>query len=140
MLTGEPLLIVSPSPPQCSDAVIGLVSLLSFLFCFVFYYLFLFVFYILLYFYYLFDTTQISPLRYCGDYRPYFTIHDSDFRAYTQPNEGNPLPSLHLLIYPSVSHFPSSPASLVTLSFYVMIFFLLFSYSSSPTYYFAHPF
>jgi hypothetical protein len=30
VLTGEPLLIVSPSPPQCSDAVIGLVSLVSY--------------------------------------------------------------------------------------------------------------
>lgn len=50
VLIGEPLLVMSPSPPQCSDAVLGLVSL-------------------------------ISPLRYCGDYRPYFTIHDSDFKV-----------------------------------------------------------
>ncbi|EGC32555.1 hypothetical protein DICPUDRAFT_155470 [Dictyostelium purpureum] len=26
----------------------------------------------------------ISPLLYCGDYRPYFTIHDTDFHKYTQ--------------------------------------------------------
>ncbi|EAL67219.1 hypothetical protein DDB_G0280481 [Dictyostelium discoideum AX4] len=25
----------------------------------------------------------ISPLHYCGDYRPYFTIHDTDFHKYT---------------------------------------------------------
>eukprot|EP01133_Synstelium_polycarpum_P007845 gene7845-9206_t len=25
----------------------------------------------------------ISPLTYCGDYRPYFTIHDPDFHKYT---------------------------------------------------------
>ena len=25
----------------------------------------------------------ISPLKYCSDYRPYFTIHDSEFKEYT---------------------------------------------------------
>lgn len=25
----------------------------------------------------------ISPLRYCSDFRPYFTIHDSEFKEYT---------------------------------------------------------
>ena len=25
----------------------------------------------------------IQPLKYCGDYRPYFTIHDSEYKAYT---------------------------------------------------------
>lgn len=81
VLTGEPLLIVSPSPPQCSDAVIGLVSL-------------------------------ISPLRYCGDYRPYFTIHDSDFRTYTQPPpENGKIPSLLLgvtnpFFFKALSHWP----------------------------------
>lgn len=81
VLTGEPLLIVSPSPPQCSDAVIGLVSL-------------------------------ISPLRYCGDYRPYFTIHDSDFKTYTQsPSDTAKLPSLILgvtnpFFFKALSHWP----------------------------------
>lgn len=81
VLTGEPLLIVSPSPPQCSDAVIGLVSL-------------------------------ISPLRYCGDYRPYFTIHDSDFKSYTTPFPDNgKLPSLILgvtnpFFFKALSHWP----------------------------------
>uniref|UniRef100_A0A9J7X769 DENN/MADD domain containing 6B n=1 Tax=Cyprinus carpio carpio TaxID=630221 RepID=A0A9J7X769_CYPCA len=27
--------------------------------------------------------SAIAPLRYCGDYRPYFTIHDSEFKEYT---------------------------------------------------------
>uniref|UniRef100_H2YY45 UDENN domain-containing protein n=1 Tax=Ciona savignyi TaxID=51511 RepID=H2YY45_CIOSA len=27
--------------------------------------------------------SSISPLRYCSDYRPYFTIHDSEFKEYT---------------------------------------------------------
>jgi len=81
VLTGEPLLIVSPSPPQCSDAVIGMVSL-------------------------------ISPLRYCGDYRPYFTIHDSDFKTYTQPPpENGKMPSLLLgvtnpFFFKALSHWP----------------------------------
>lgn len=25
----------------------------------------------------------IAPLRYCSDFRPYFTIHDSEFKEYT---------------------------------------------------------
>ena len=25
----------------------------------------------------------IQPLKYCGDYRPYFTIHDSEYKSYT---------------------------------------------------------
>jgi hypothetical protein len=65
VLTGEPILLVSPTPSQCSDAVIALVSL-------------------------------ISPLRYCGDYRPYFTIHDSDFKNFTQPSSPDTIPSLIL--------------------------------------------
>lgn len=81
VLTGEPILLVSPSPTQCSDAVIGLVSL-------------------------------ISPLRYCGDYRPYFTIHDSDFRTYTHvPSGQETIPSLILgatnpFFFKALSHFP----------------------------------
>ncbi|XP_049805952.1 protein DENND6B [Schistocerca nitens] len=27
--------------------------------------------------------SMIAPLTYCGDYRPYFTIHDSEFKEYT---------------------------------------------------------
>lgn len=26
---------------------------------------------------------MIAPLKYCTDYRPYFTIHDSEFKEYT---------------------------------------------------------
>ncbi|XP_066258948.1 protein DENND6B [Euwallacea similis] len=29
-------------------------------------------------------TRLISPLQFCGDYRPYFTIHDSEFKQYKQ--------------------------------------------------------
>jgi len=60
VLVGEPLLVMSPSPAQCSDAVLGLVSL-------------------------------ISPLPYSGDYRPYFTIHDSDFKEYTNSSTSRSL-------------------------------------------------
>jgi hypothetical protein len=35
-------------------------------------------------------------LRYCGDYRPYFTIHDSDFKNFTQPSAPDSIPSLIL--------------------------------------------
>ncbi|KAK9890143.1 hypothetical protein WA026_008949 [Henosepilachna vigintioctopunctata] len=28
-------------------------------------------------------TRIIAPLQYCGDYRPYFTIHDSEFKQFT---------------------------------------------------------
>ncbi|XP_015599764.1 protein DENND6A isoform X2 [Cephus cinctus] len=28
-------------------------------------------------------TTMIIPLKYCADHRPYFTIHDSEFKEYT---------------------------------------------------------
>lgn len=26
---------------------------------------------------------MIAPLKYCADHRPYFTIHDSEFKEYT---------------------------------------------------------
>lgn len=52
ILSGESLLVVSPSPEISSDAVYGLVSL-------------------------------ISPIEYCGDFRPYFTIHDPDFKHFS---------------------------------------------------------
>lgn len=32
----------------------------------------------------------ISPLKYCGDYRPYFTIHDSEFKQFTSKAQGPP--------------------------------------------------
>lgn len=37
---------------------------------------------------------MIFPLRYCADYRPYFTIHDSDFKEYTM--KSNPPPPVIL--------------------------------------------
>ena len=55
ILVGEPLLVIGASAPSVSDAVYGLVSL-------------------------------ISPLEFGGDFRPYFTIHDTDFRRYTSAN------------------------------------------------------
>lgn len=48
-LCGDPLLVVAPSPKECSGAVAALISL-------------------------------ISPLPYAADFRPYYTIHDSDFK------------------------------------------------------------
>ncbi|KAJ8923572.1 hypothetical protein NQ315_010151 [Exocentrus adspersus] len=35
-------------------------------------------------------TRLISPLQYCGDYRPYFTIHDSEFKQFTSKVHGPP--------------------------------------------------
>ncbi|CAH0561898.1 unnamed protein product [Brassicogethes aeneus] len=35
-------------------------------------------------------TRIINPLQYCGDYRPYFTIHDSEFKQFTSKMQGPP--------------------------------------------------
>ncbi|KAF7287008.1 protein DENND6A isoform X2 [Rhynchophorus ferrugineus] len=35
-------------------------------------------------------TRLVAPLQYCGDYRPYFTIHDSEFKQYTSKVHGAP--------------------------------------------------
>ncbi|XP_032077933.1 protein DENND6B isoform X3 [Thamnophis elegans] len=32
----------------------------------------------------------LAPLKYCCDFRPYFTIHDSEFREYTTRRQGPP--------------------------------------------------
>lgn len=32
----------------------------------------------------------IAPLKYCADYRPYFTIHDSEFKQFTSKVHGPP--------------------------------------------------
>uniref|UniRef100_A0A8C5B0U7 DENN/MADD domain containing 6Aa n=1 Tax=Gadus morhua TaxID=8049 RepID=A0A8C5B0U7_GADMO len=32
----------------------------------------------------------LSPLRYCSDFRPYFTIHDSEFKEYTTRTQAPP--------------------------------------------------
>uniref|UniRef100_A0A673M822 Protein DENND6B-like n=1 Tax=Sinocyclocheilus rhinocerous TaxID=307959 RepID=A0A673M822_9TELE len=34
--------------------------------------------------------STIAPLHYCGDYRPYFTIHDSEFKEYTTRTQAPP--------------------------------------------------
>lgn len=52
MLTGQPILVLSPSPGLSSDAVLALASL-------------------------------VSPLEFKGDFRPFFTIHDSDFKTFS---------------------------------------------------------
>lgn len=33
----------------------------------------------------------ISPIEYIGDYRPYFTIYDKDFKTITEEMESNNL-------------------------------------------------
>ncbi|XP_059510523.1 protein DENND6B isoform X3 [Stegostoma tigrinum] len=35
-------------------------------------------------------TSCIEPLRYCCDYRPYFTIHDAEFKEYTTRTQAPP--------------------------------------------------
>lgn len=32
----------------------------------------------------------IAPLKYCADYRPYFTIHDNEFKEFTSKARGPP--------------------------------------------------
>jgi len=34
--------------------------------------------------------TMIMPLIYCGEHRPYFTIHDAEFKEYTKPTQPPP--------------------------------------------------
>ncbi|KAK9853379.1 hypothetical protein WJX84_012047 [Apatococcus fuscideae] len=62
----EPLLVIAPSPGECSAAVAALTAL-------------------------------ITPLPYSCDFRPYFSIHDSEFQAMAEsqlPEEENDLPTL----------------------------------------------
>ncbi|XP_072027422.1 protein DENND6A-like isoform X2 [Amphiura filiformis] len=59
ILTGEPLVVMAPSPSICSDTVHALVNM-------------------------------INPLRFMPDYRPYFTIHDSEFKEYTTRTQAPP--------------------------------------------------
>jgi hypothetical protein len=33
---------------------------------------------------------MIAPLKYCTDHRPYFTIHDSEFKEYTTDSPAPP--------------------------------------------------
>ncbi|XP_066285572.1 protein DENND6A-like isoform X2 [Branchiostoma lanceolatum] len=35
-------------------------------------------------------TSMISPLNFCSDFRPYFTIHDSEFKEYTTKTQAPP--------------------------------------------------
>lgn len=35
---------------------------------------------------------MISPLKYCADHRPYFTVHDSEFKQFTSKGLGPPPP------------------------------------------------
>uniref|UniRef100_A0AC35TZF9 UDENN domain-containing protein n=1 Tax=Rhabditophanes sp. KR3021 TaxID=114890 RepID=A0AC35TZF9_9BILA len=77
VLTGEPLIVMAPSPAICAPLVESLVSL-------------------------------IWPLRYGSDYRPFFTIHDPDFRSFTCPEK---IPSVILgvtnpFFNKSLRHFP----------------------------------
>ena len=41
-------------------------------------------------------TTLIYPLNYAADYRPFYTIHDSDFKNITAPSDSAsaPLPNI----------------------------------------------
>lgn len=65
VLVGEPILIIAPTPPQCCEAVAGLVSL-------------------------------IAPLLCSTDFRPYFTIHDSEFANLNSLQDGGTFPPMIL--------------------------------------------
>uniref|UniRef100_UPI00398F2004 protein DENND6B isoform X5 n=1 Tax=Pristiophorus japonicus TaxID=55135 RepID=UPI00398F2004 len=60
MLLGEPVIVMATSPTVSSDTVLALTS------------------------------SCITPLRYCCDYRPYFTIHDTEFKEYTTRTQAPP--------------------------------------------------
>lgn len=64
----------------------------------------------------------ISPLRYCSDFRPYFTIHDSEFKEYTTRTQA---PWVHFYFIPSRTitfpHFHSFTQSFA-LSFILFFF------------------
>nr|XP_046235664.1 protein DENND6B isoform X1 [Scatophagus argus] len=64
MLLGEPLVIMAPSPTVSSETVLALIRV--------------------------FSLSSISPLKFCCDFRPYFTIHDSEFREYTTRTQAPP--------------------------------------------------
>eukprot|EP00818_Percolomonas_sp_WS_P003255 CAMPEP_0117445314 /NCGR_PEP_ID=MMETSP0759-20121206/5726_1 /TAXON_ID=63605 /ORGANISM="Percolomonas cosmopolitus, Strain WS" /LENGTH=806 /DNA_ID=CAMNT_0005237475 /DNA_START=29 /DNA_END=2449 /DNA_ORIENTATION=+ len=51
VMVGDPILVLSPSPTQCCEAVLGLVSL-------------------------------IAPIFYAGDFRPYFTVHNAEYKVF----------------------------------------------------------
>ena len=38
----------------------------------------------------MFFNRMIAPLKYCADHRPYFTIHDSEFKEYTMDSQSPP--------------------------------------------------
>uniref|UniRef100_A0A4W5NDL3 DENN/MADD domain containing 6B n=1 Tax=Hucho hucho TaxID=62062 RepID=A0A4W5NDL3_9TELE len=61
MLLGEPVVIMAPSPTVSSETVLALS----------------------------FSHTTV-PLRYCCDYRLYFTIHDTEFKKYTTTTQAPP--------------------------------------------------
>lgn len=65
VITGEPILVVGHDPQQCSQLVLGLLSL-------------------------------ISPLPYCGDYRPYFSLYDPDFKHYQAVHDAGSLSAVIL--------------------------------------------
>lgn len=64
MVLAEPIMVVAPTPGECSTAVAALIAL-------------------------------VTPLPYCTDFRPYFTIHDcayAELAAGAMPDNSNALP------------------------------------------------
>mmetsp|Transcript_21539 Transcript_21539/g.40218 ORF Transcript_21539/g.40218 Transcript_21539/m.40218 type:complete len:793 (-) Transcript_21539:824-3202(-) len=57
-ITGEPIIVLAPTPDRCSQAVLAIASL-------------------------------VAPMQYGGDYRPYFTIYDSDFMEMSQKHNAD---------------------------------------------------
>jgi len=93
VLTAEPVVVLAPSPTQCTSTVQAL-------------------------------TTIIHPLRYVADYRPFYTIHDTDFKEMTSSNS-SALPAIILgvtnpFFNKALQHWPNlfrlaEPSSLSTL-------------------------
>ncbi|CAD8130542.1 unnamed protein product [Paramecium sonneborni] len=58
ILTNQQFMVIADSPYQCSEIILGMISL-------------------------------ISPMKFSGDYRPYFTIYDKEFQQINQELENS---------------------------------------------------
>jgi len=65
VITGKPIMVISQSPEVCTNAVLGLISM-------------------------------IAPVIYSGDFRPYFTIYDPDFKHFQGCDKNDNLGSVVL--------------------------------------------
>lgn len=79
----EPIVVMAGSPTICSEIVHTLTSYVIFV-------VVVQTLILLLIKKPLYINRMIAPLKYCADYRPYFTIHDSEFKEYTMDSQVPP--------------------------------------------------